>query len=235
MSLLKYMKDKNTWITFYVDAINNRLRRDKNLGDVLDKQVSRDNLELSGVDNETHFHDKRYLPKINQEIIDRQNADANLVGNIIQEKTDRQNADAAIANAVTNKIDIVEQKTNAIQVIFNTTNADLADRIDGVKDSVDNIGTKAVAVPGSTQAQISIQTVTGTVTNSRGWRNSPVTADYTDNIRIDNTVAGIAAGTYTLDDLLSQLVQESHSHTQNSTTRSYNCVPNCNCNCSSSH
>lgn len=66
MSLLKWKVDKNNWFTFYVDAIKNRLRRDKNLSDVFDVAESRKNLEIIGDNNQTHFHDNRYIPIIDE-------------------------------------------------------------------------------------------------------------------------------------------------------------------------
>lgn len=66
MALLKW-KNATDWVTFYADAIRNRLRRDLNLSDLLDKQVARTNLELFGDNNHTHYHDDRYLPLIEAE------------------------------------------------------------------------------------------------------------------------------------------------------------------------
>jgi len=66
MALLKWQKETGSWSTFYVDAIRNRLRRDLNLSDVLDRQEARKNLEIFGDDNKTHFHDDRYIPLITQ-------------------------------------------------------------------------------------------------------------------------------------------------------------------------
>ena len=44
-----------------------------------------------------------------------------------------------------------------------------------------------------------------------------------------NTIAGINAGTYTLQNLLQQLVNKSHTHTSTSRVEKSNC--NCDCNC----
>ena len=43
------------------------------------------------------------------------------------------------------------------------------------------------------------------------------------------TATGIGAGTYTIKNLLQQLVNRSHSHTKKSISRSNNC--NCKCDC----
>lgn len=62
--LLKFKKDATEWWTLYVEAIKNRLRRDKNLSDLTDVTTARTNLELIGDNNQTHFHDNRYVPVI---------------------------------------------------------------------------------------------------------------------------------------------------------------------------
>lgn len=62
--LLKFKKDATQWWTLYVEAIKNRLRRDKNLSDLTNVAAARVNLELVGDNNQTHFHDNRYLPVI---------------------------------------------------------------------------------------------------------------------------------------------------------------------------
>ena len=64
MATIKYHNNDGTWVSLYTDAIKNRLRKDKNLSDLLDKAEARKNLELTGDNNHTHYHDDRYLPKI---------------------------------------------------------------------------------------------------------------------------------------------------------------------------
>lgn len=72
MAVLKWKKDPNNktqkgWISLYTDAINERLRKDKNLSDVDNINEGRKNLGLVGDvsdinenDALTHNHDKRY-------------------------------------------------------------------------------------------------------------------------------------------------------------------------------
>lgn len=67
MALLKYRDNDGNWTTIYHDvmlAVKNRLRCDKNLGDVKDVTEARANLGLAGDNNHTHYHDDRYLEKI---------------------------------------------------------------------------------------------------------------------------------------------------------------------------
>lgn len=82
---------EETWEDIYGDAIRNRLRRDLNLSDVKDKEASRRNLEIFGNDNETHYHDNRYLPKI-EEVKNLLNAASkNYDSEILKLKTDKAN------------------------------------------------------------------------------------------------------------------------------------------------
>ena len=71
MAVLKWKKSVTEWIGFYTDSIKNRLRRDKNLSDVLDVAEARKNIGLSGDSNDTHYHDGRYLTMINAEVNER--------------------------------------------------------------------------------------------------------------------------------------------------------------------
>lgn len=102
MAVLKWKKDATTWIGFYLDALRNRLRRDKNLSDVLNKQAARDNLELSGVNNQTHYHDDRYLPLINKETQDRTAEDVLINSKLKALTTKVDTNDATIFNNITN-------------------------------------------------------------------------------------------------------------------------------------
>lgn len=58
-------KGEPQWIGLYTKELRNRTRKDKNLADLPDKSIARENLELKGevID---HWHDKRYLPKIQE-------------------------------------------------------------------------------------------------------------------------------------------------------------------------
>lgn len=64
MAFIKFKRGAGKWETLYVEAIRNRLRRDKNLTDLIDIAAARETLGLTGDNNKTHNHDDRYLPKI---------------------------------------------------------------------------------------------------------------------------------------------------------------------------
>lgn len=72
MAFLKFKKGPGKWVTLYANAIRNRLRRDKNLSDLFSYADARRNLGLTGENNNTHYHDSRYLPmlqKLKNEIV----------------------------------------------------------------------------------------------------------------------------------------------------------------------
>lgn len=127
MAIIKWKTGDNKWFTFYVEAIRNRLRRDLNLSDLTDKQKARENIELNGDNNHTHFHDDRYLPVIeasvkknNQEIITSINDEAS-----IRQKTDTElskqildvkNQQDAINKNIQSDVSAVSQKINSFTV-----------------------------------------------------------------------------------------------------------------------
>lgn len=86
---------------------------------------------------------------------------------------------------------------------------DIAD-VESSVGSIDIAG-KQFTVTASTQAAIN-------ASGGGGSANSHV------SVTIPNTVTGIAAGTYTLQTLIQELVNRSHAHTKYS-------YSNCNCNC----
>ena len=64
MAFIKFKRDEDEWEPLYVEAIRNRLRCDNHLSDLIDIAAARDTLGLTGDNNKTHYHDDRYLPKI---------------------------------------------------------------------------------------------------------------------------------------------------------------------------
>lgn len=60
---LKYLTEKG-WEALYTNIIAKALFAEKNLSDLTNKEQARENLELIGNNNHTHYHDDRYLPLI---------------------------------------------------------------------------------------------------------------------------------------------------------------------------
>lgn len=123
MAILKY-RDNEGFKSLYTDAIKNRLRKDLNLADLENVQEARQNLELTGDNNHTHYHDDRYLPKIEAEANKREVADneiKNLLSDKIEEVTNITNNNINnLKNGLDNKIDSaiaqeVIDRNNAIQ------------------------------------------------------------------------------------------------------------------------
>lgn len=73
MSVLKWQRGANEWVTLYGTVLKNRLRKDKNLADLTDAAEAKKNLGLVG-DVTDHNHDSRYMVLINkvQDDIDRE-------------------------------------------------------------------------------------------------------------------------------------------------------------------
>ena len=63
MNIIKF-KTAQGWISLYQSFMKNFLRKSSNLSDVDNKEEARNNLELTGNDNHTHYHDDRYIPMI---------------------------------------------------------------------------------------------------------------------------------------------------------------------------
>ena len=60
MRILQYFTN-GKWTSLYQDAWNLCLNKRKNLSDLENKDEARKNLGLNGNENNTHFHDNRYL------------------------------------------------------------------------------------------------------------------------------------------------------------------------------
>lgn len=154
MAILKY-RDNEGFKSLYTDAIKNRLRKDLNLSDVENIQEARENLELTGDNNHTHYHDDRYLPKIEEEANKRETADneiKNLINTKIEETINTSNntinnikqtidekIDAAISQEVTDRTNAINQEAakrqeedtklqNAINGLNSSLNQEITDR-----------------------------------------------------------------------------------------------------------
>lgn len=147
MAILKY-RDNEGFKSLYTDAIKNRLRKDLNLADLENTQEARKNLELTGDNNHTHYHDDRYLPKIEAEANKRETADneiKNLINNKVDEITNTTNNNINnLKETLNNKIDnaIVQEVIDRNNAISKETNerkqedAKLQNSINGLTSSL---------------------------------------------------------------------------------------------------
>lgn len=55
---------KEGWLPLYINALKKALFAENNLSDIHDKAEARKNLELTGDNVNTHYHDDRYKPMI---------------------------------------------------------------------------------------------------------------------------------------------------------------------------
>ena len=101
MAILKYNKN-NKWTSLYSDVIKNRLKKSSNLSDLENIEEARSNLELTGDNNHTHYHDDRYLPKIEAEK-EQRIAEDNSIKEMINSQTNEFN------NSINTAIDSVNK------------------------------------------------------------------------------------------------------------------------------
>ena len=110
MAILKY-RDNEGFKSLYTDEIKNRLRKDLNLSDLTNIEDARTNLELTGENNHTHYHDDRYLPKIEAEANQRETSDneiKELINNKVEEIINTSNNDISnLQETINNRIDDV--------------------------------------------------------------------------------------------------------------------------------
>lgn len=236
---IKFKKDKNSWEQIYGNEINNRLRKDKNLSDVNDKAESRKNLELVGNNNTTHFHDDRYLPKIDAESAKRESEDDQIKKILNQEVADRKKDSQDISKAIVdseNRVNTNMANTkNELNNNMNTMQSALSSKMDNLKIEMqrNDVGTKTITSPGgsglSNGLNSSITYAVGTSGNC-GGRNCTAYATKTFTAQ-----DSISSGTYTIEQLLNKLSQASHVHSSSVSQCIVNCNCNCNCHSSNSH
>lgn len=234
---IKFKKDKNSWEQIYGNEINNRLRKDKNLSDVNDKAESRKNLELIGDNNTTHFHDNRYLPKINAESAKRKSEDDQIKKILNQEVADRKKDSQDISKAIVdseNRVNTNMANTkNELNNNMNTMQSALSSKMDNLKIEMqrNDVGTKTITSPGGSGLSNGLNSSitysvghTGHGSNCNEYATKTFTAK--DNIQ---------SGTYTIEQLLNKLSQASHVHSSSVSQCIVNCNCNCNCHSSNSH
>lgn len=235
---IKIKKDDNTWEQIYGNAIANRLRKDQNLADIIDKQEARDNLELSGDNNTTHFHDSRYVPMIENEKNERKAETTQL----------RTDLNAETANRAKDKEDIsktlvkVQNDVNAtvsdtkkeLSNNMNTLQSNVDVKIDQVNQKLDkaDVGKKTMTTAGSLHSESATLNTArdeDVLTQCKYGRQH---YSYT-KVQHSNVKTNIKNGTYTIEELLDKLISVSHEHQVTECT-TYN--KNCNCKCThSSH
>lgn len=230
---IKFKKDKNSWEQIYGNEINNRLRKDKNLSDVNDKAESRKNLELIGDNNTTHFHDDRYLPKIDAESAKRESEDDQIKKILNQEiadrKKDSQDINKAIVDSENRVTTNMTNTKNELNTNMNTMQSTLSSKMDSVKEEVkrNDVATKTITTSGGAGMSNGFNTsMTYVVSTSNCVAIATKTFTSKDNI---------SSGTYTIEQLLNKLSQASHIHDSSVTQCTYNCNCNCNCHSSNSH
>lgn len=236
---IKFKKDKNSWEQIYGNEINNRLRKDKNLSDVNDKAESRKNLELIGDNNTTHFHDDRYLPKIDAESAKRESEDDQIKKILNQEISDRkkdsQDINKAIVDSENRVTTNMTNTKNELNTNMNTMQSTLSSKMDSVKEEVkrNDVATKTITTSGGAGMSDGFNTSTTYVAGTKncGWGGQCTyiaTKTFTSK---DN----ISSGTYTIEQLLNKLSQASHVHEKSISQCTVNCNCNCNCHSSNSH
>lgn len=234
---IKIKKDDNTWEQIYGNAIANRLRKDQNLADIIDKQEARDNLELSGDNNTTHFHDSRYVPMIENEKNERKAETTQL----------RTDLDTETANRAKDKEDIsktlvkvqkdvettVADTKKELSNNMNTLQSNVDVKIDQVNQKLDkaDVGKKTMTTAGS------LHNESATLNQSTVVKVESIGSSY--DHRIITTYSNstvkrtISSGTYTIEELLDKLISVSHEHSVTQCTTS---ISQCNCKCAhSSH
>lgn len=235
---IKIKKDDNTWEQIYGNAIANRLRKDQNLADIIDKQEARDNLELSGDNNTTHFHDSRYVPMIENEKNERKAETTQL----------RTDLDAETANRAKDKEDIsktlvkvqkdvettVADTKKELSNNMNTLQSNVDVKIDQVNQKLDkaDVGKKTMTIAGSLHSESATlnQSRETDILQQCKWGGKYYS--YTE-VEHSNVKTSIKSGTYTIEELLDKLIAASHEH---QVTQCTTYVKNCNCKCThSSH
>lgn len=230
---IKFKKDKNSWEQIYGNEINNRLRKDKNLSDVNDKAESRKNLELVGDSNTTHFHDDRYMPKIDAESAKRKSEDDQIKKTLNQEIADRRQDSQAIGKAIVdseNRVTTNMTNTkNELNTNMNTMQSTLNSKMDNIKAEVkrNDIATKTITTSGgagiSNNLTYTERTVVGVSNNCSAYTNCGATMTYSS--KTVSTKDNISSGTYTVEQLLNKLSAASHTHTATISQ----CTSQCNC------
>lgn len=234
---IKFKKDKNSWEQIYGNEINNRLRKDKNLSDVNDKAESRKNLELVGDNNTTHFHDNRYMPKIDAESEKRKSEDDQIKKTLNQEiadrKKDSQDINKAIVDSENRVTTNMTNTKNELNTNMNTMQSALNSKMDSIKAEVkrNDVATKTITTSGGAGISNGFNSSITYASSHSGHGNNCTSYATKTFTAKDN----ISSGTYTIEQLLNKLSQASHVHSSSVSQCIVNCNCNCNCHSSNSH
>lgn len=164
MSIIKWRKN-NKWFSLYADAIKNRLKRTENLADLTDKTEALKNLGLTG-DVETHHHDSRYLPLIEQVKTFCENKFSGLkfkIGGDVADANATKLEDGTysfnVTNVRANSIHIEEglDKKMPVLCINNITDK----QVKYIKDVTYDATTKTLSVPNITAGIINADEISG--------------------------------------------------------------------------
>lgn len=236
---IKIKKDDNTWEQIYGNAIANRLRKDQNLADIIDKQEARDNLELSGDNNTTHFHDSRYVPMIENEKNERKAETTQLRTDLDAETANREKDKEDISKTLVKVQKDVETTVadtkKELSNNMNTLQSNVDVKIDQVNQKLDkaDVGKKTMTTAGSLHSESATlnQSRETDILQQCKWGSSKYYS-YTE-VEHSNVKTSIKSGTYTIEELLDKLIAASHEH---QVTQCTTYVKNCNCKCThSSH
>lgn len=215
MSVFKWKNTVGEWIRIYKDALNRRLKRNKNLADLTDKAAARENLEIYGDNVTSHLHDSTYIPLIDQESTDRQTADNDILAKLntlkANEDAGLKNLDTSLNKTVSNINQNISNLNNQISASESRLNANITNAINRA-----NLSGSTVSVSGS---EIDENAVYANIPCSEAKSRGNSTY-----YRM-RTYKGVSGGTYTLTDLLTALINASHTHSTG--------YVNCDCNCSS--
>jgi len=138
MATINWMKSRKPdgtpeWVGIYTKELQNRLRRDLNLEDLLDRAEARKNLDLVGEVTD-HWHDARYLP-----MLKKIEADLSQMIKDLENKHDRDVKAINKKNA-DQDADITSLKQRCTNLEKRCTN--LESRIGVVETNIKNLTTK---------------------------------------------------------------------------------------------
>lgn len=210
MSVIKWKKAVNDWVSVYRDAIKRRLKKDKNLSDLDDKAAARENLEIVGDNVTSHQHDSIYVPMIDAEAEERKAKDEEILAELETLKAQEDSSLKDLIQSLVNSETAANQKISNLNNQISSTQSRLNTNVSKASSQAD-IGAKTIYVSGS-----SISNSSATVEYNSAYSNKSY-----------NTNSGVGSGTYTLRDLINALVNVSHTH--HTTTSSVQC--NCDCDC----